>query len=152
VNDLQGQRCGAKPAYTIQKRAILSILNRHFLNNIPLFIGFLLFLSLYFEFMADSWKTLHQLIHSMSPTEKGYFRKFQAGYRVKEAKVYDYLFDLLEEMESPNDELILKAMKNRCKNLQSTRAYLYQQILKSLRNYNSKKKYTLRFPRTTRHN
>jgi len=139
VNDLQGQRCGAKPAYTIQKRAILSILNRHFLNNIPLFIGFLLFLSLYFEFMADSWKTLHQLIHSMSPTEKGYFRKFQAGYRVKEAKVYDYLFDLLEEMESPNDELILKAMKNRCKNLQSTRAYLYQQILKSLRNYNSKK-------------
>lgn len=89
--------------------------------------------------MADSWKTLYHLIHSLSPTEKGYFRKFQAGYRVKEAKVYDYLFDLLEEMETPNDELILKAMKNRCKNLQSTRAYLYQQILKSLRNYNSKK-------------
>ena len=89
--------------------------------------------------MAESWKTLHHLIHSLSPTEKGYFRKFQAGYRVKEAKVYDYLFDLLEEMDTPNDDLILKAMKNRCKNLQSTRAYLYQQILKSLRNYNSKK-------------
>jgi len=139
VIDLQGQRCSDKIAYTIQKKAFLSILNRYIFCLNPLFIDFLLNLSLYFEFMADSWKTLHQLIHSMSPTEKGYFRKFQSGYRVKETKVYDYLFDLLEEMESPHDELILKAMKNKCKNLQSTRAYLYQQILKSLRNYNSKK-------------
>jgi hypothetical protein len=139
VNDLQRQRCGYKQGYTIQKRGFLSILDALLFNRNPLFKGFSLTLCLYFEFMADSWKTLHQLIHSMSPTEKGYFRKFQAGYRVKEAKVYDYLFDLLEGMESPDDDLILKAMKNRCKNLQSTRAYLYQQLLKSLRNYNSKK-------------
>ncbi|MFI5171425.1 MAG: hypothetical protein ACHQFW_03500 [Chitinophagales bacterium] len=85
--------------------------------------------------MVNQWQELHQLIHSLTPSEKGYFRKYASGYSDRAGSVYINLFRLLEDMDKPEIAIITKKLGSITKNIQSTRNYLYELILKSLGTY-----------------
>lgn len=92
--------------------------------------------------MNGKWQELHELIHTMSPSEKGYFRKFVGGYSDGEDKVYEYLFDLLDKQTILDEDSIVARLRTKCKNLHTVRNHLYNQMLKSLSSYYSKKHLT----------
>ncbi len=77
---------------------------------------------------------LFRLIRSMSKTEKRYFTLDAQKAGKKDAK-YLELFNLIAQMEQ-YDEEVLKPM---FKHLSVDKAYLYDAILRSMRDYNSKK-------------
>lgn len=89
--------------------------------------------------MNAKWYELYDLIHSMSPSEKGYFRKFVAGYNRLDDKVYEYLFNLLDKQTTLDEDAVVTNLQTRCKNLHTVRNHLYTQILKSLSSYASNK-------------
>lgn len=77
--------------------------------------------------------SLFQLIQSMSKTEKRYF-VLDARKSGKMASRYQKLFDMLNKMDNYDDELLKKYFP---KNLSSDKAYLYESILRSMRDYMS---------------
>lgn len=95
--------------------------------------------------MNGNWTELYDLIHSMNPSEKGYFRKFVSGYGEATDKVYDFLFTLLDKQSTLNEDIVVTTMQSKCKNLHTVRNHLYTQILKSLSSYYSKKHLTFEF-------
>jgi hypothetical protein len=81
--------------------------------------------------------TLFRLIKSLSKNEKGYFKKlFIVGDKTPN---FILLFDAIDKQEEYNeDEIVKKFRKEKfVKQLSVTKHYLFEQILKALRSYNS---------------
>lgn len=76
---------------------------------------------------------LHELIHSLSAGEKGYFKKHAPAGESN----YLALFDLINRMDEPDEEKLAKEFRKKKlgKNLAMARQYLYEGILRSLRSY-----------------
>ncbi len=77
---------------------------------------------------------LFQLIHSMSSSEKRYFKRNALIAKDADAN-YLKLFDALNKMKVYDEATLVK--KKIVKHLASERKYLYEAILRSLRNYSS---------------
>lgn len=84
---------------------------------------------------------LFRLIKSMNKLEKRYFKRFSQQHLLGKKKRYIKLFDLIKDQEEYDEIEVLKKIKDNSfsKNLAEHKRYLYQQVLKSLRNYESKK-------------
>lgn len=80
---------------------------------------------------------LFELIRSLTPNEKGYFKKQLVMFRESNIST---LFDFIDDMEAYDEEAILEHFKGEkfVQNLSRTKNYLYNVLLQSLRNYNSK--------------
>ncbi len=78
---------------------------------------------------------LHQLIHSLSKTEKKYFKEFSSGHN------YIKLFDAINEQAEYDEEKLKKKFKGQVfvKNFSVAKNYLLEAILRALRNFNSGK-------------
>ncbi len=87
---------------------------------------------------------LFDLIHTLTKSEKRYFRLFSSLQEGK--KNYDRLFDFLEKMDVYNEEKILEHFQGEpfTKQLHSVKNYLYNLIMKSLRNYHSERSVDIR--------
>jgi hypothetical protein len=74
---------------------------------------------------------LHQLIQSMSPSEKGYFKKYAAQGRDLD---YIKLFDAIAAMDIYDEEKLVKKFRKAdfIKHLSKSKNYLYNSILKAL--------------------
>lgn len=82
---------------------------------------------------------LHELIQSLEPAEKRHFKIFAKRHILNGENQYLRLFDILESMPE-YDETSVKHRLGRTKfaeNLSSSKNYLYNLILRSLRNYNA---------------
>lgn len=84
---------------------------------------------------------LHKLVQSLDKNEKGYFKKFTARYGSSKENDYMILFDLLEKAEVYDDDKLKKqwAKAGKKTNLSGQKNYLYEQIIRALRSYNSGK-------------
>ncbi len=78
---------------------------------------------------------LHQLIHSLSKTEKKYFKEFSSGQN------YVKLFDAINTQEEYDEAKLKKKFKGEAftNNFSAAKKYLEEAILRSLRNFNSGK-------------
>lgn len=88
--------------------------------------------------MGNTWKNLFDLVKTMSPSEKGYFRKYQTGYADKSNVIYLKLFDSLAAAKELNEKQIEATLSGKVKNIHSIKSFLEKQILKSLRAYHHK--------------
>ena len=84
------------------------------------------------------WQEMHDLIRSLTPNEKGYFRKYSTGFSAGSSHTYLKLFSILEKQEVLNDKQIKNQM-GRDVNIHSMRKFLYNQVLRSLRAYHKGK-------------
>lgn len=84
---------------------------------------------------------LHELIRSMTPSEKGYFKKYTSKHIIGDSNDYMILFETLDGMGVYDDEVLNRkqAVKSFTKHLPGVKNYLYNQILESLRSYHSGK-------------
>lgn len=79
---------------------------------------------------------LHSLIASLTPTEKGYFKKYMGLRGGKEDKKALLLFDLVNEMAEYDDGTLLKrASFTAVRQLPHLKKHLYLVLLKSLRSF-----------------
>lgn len=86
-------------------------------------------------------KKLYRLIKSLTPNEKGYFRKFSTMHVVGDENIYMKLFDALNEMDV-YDKLLLPKLfrKKRMENqLPAYTNYLFTNILDALKVYHARK-------------
>ncbi|MEM6724485.1 MAG: hypothetical protein AAF598_10635 [Bacteroidota bacterium] len=83
---------------------------------------------------------LYLLIHSLSKTEKRYF-KLQVKQKGDLTSNYARLFDVINKMEQYDESLLRKKFlgEKLLNNLPKEKAYLYQAILKSMRAYRKDK-------------
>lgn len=82
---------------------------------------------------------LHELIHSLEPAEKRHFKIFAKRHILNGENQYLRLFDVLESLPK-YDESLVKHRLGRTRfaeNLSSSKNYLYNLLLRSLRNYNA---------------
>lgn len=84
--------------------------------------------------MSQGNDHLFELIHSMSSSEKRYFKRNALIAKDADAN-YLKLFDALNKMKAYDEKALKK--KGFVKHLASERKYLYEAILRSLRNYSS---------------
>lgn len=84
---------------------------------------------------------LHSLIHSLSMSEKRYFKVYAANNTLKENNNYLRLFDIIAGEQEYNKEKIdsLISREPFAKTIRVTKHYLYKLILKSLRAYYDEK-------------
>lgn len=82
---------------------------------------------------------LHTLIHSLTKSEKAYFKKFTSIHGSRNENNYIKLFSVIEKQKEYDETAIRNRFKNEkfIKQLHVTKGYLYKLILKSMRNYNS---------------
>lgn len=82
---------------------------------------------------------LWELIHSMTQNEKRYFSRFSKRYNEDKNQDYLNLFHVLEQATIYDETAIKSKLKNEtfARNLSVGKVYLYEQILKCLRNYHS---------------
>jgi tetratricopeptide (TPR) repeat protein len=78
---------------------------------------------------------LVQLIHSLTPNEKKYFRKYIA--EGDNSKAYGKLFDLLQKSGSYDADDLSRKLKKSKKNLADDKEYLQEILLKSLNNFHA---------------
>ena len=78
---------------------------------------------------------LYQLIKAMSKTEKRYF-SIDAKKSGKDSARYLKLFQVINEMEEWDNEKLKRRFKQ---NLSADKKYLYEAILRSMRDYRSTK-------------
>lgn len=78
---------------------------------------------------------LHQLVHALSKTEKKYFKEYSHGQN------YVKLFDAVNAQEEYDEEKLKRKFKNEVfsKNFSVAKNYLYEAILRALRQFNSGK-------------
>ncbi len=78
-----------------------------------------------------------ELIRSMTPGEKRYFRKNARHNPGKKGENYLELFDILERMTKYNEDEVKKSLSNPtyAKNLSFGKNYLYRLLLESLRDF-----------------
>lgn len=89
--------------------------------------------------MANS-TPLFDLIKSLTQSEKRYFKLFANRYETTEhSRYYLELFDRINDMEVYQEKTLVAQLQNdrMFKNLSSGKNYLYNLLLKSLRNYHS---------------
>lgn len=88
--------------------------------------------------MKKPSRKLYDLIHSLDRVEKGYFKKQFSGFS-KNAQ-YLVVFNLLNEQSEFNQDQLIQRLPDSipAKNLPFIKNYLYDAILKSLRNYHEK--------------
>lgn len=81
--------------------------------------------------------SLFNLIKSMSPAEKGYFKKFSAMHTLGDENHYLKLFDIINGMDVYDEGVVRKKIKNKkfADRLSFEKVNLYNHILKCLRNY-----------------
>jgi hypothetical protein len=81
--------------------------------------------------------SLHTLVHSLTKSEKIYFKKYTHLHGSEENSNYLRLFKLIDRQKKYNEEQIKKVFKNEkfTRQLHVTKKYLYKLILKSMRNY-----------------
>lgn len=92
--------------------------------------------------MKTSSDDLHKLIHSLSKTEKGYYKKFAKRFGGKdEDNNYIKIFDAIAVMEEYNEAKLKDKFKKESfvKHFPVIKQHLYHQILQSLYLYNSDK-------------
>ena len=83
---------------------------------------------------------LHEFIHTLTPTEKRFFKRYLAS-RKEESNDYLHLFDVFNEMKIYDKE----HLKNRTskfnfhKNIEVKKHYLLEVLLESMRQYRDKK-------------
>lgn len=85
---------------------------------------------------------LVNLIFSLTPAEKKYFRKYAARHIIGEKNIYLRLFDEINKLKQPesyNERTIkVKLSKHsRIGNFSVLKSYLYEMLLKSMREYNA---------------
>ena len=83
---------------------------------------------------------LHEFIHSLTPTEKRFFKRHLAS-RKEESNDYLHLFDILNEMKIYDKEQlkIRSSQFNFHKNIEVKKHYLFEVLLESMRHYRDKK-------------
>lgn len=79
---------------------------------------------------------LHQLIHSMSRSEKRYFKLF-AQMQGKSDNNYIQLFDAINKQKAYDEEALKRKFAKSVKQFGSTKFFLYKLVLKSLRMFHS---------------
>ena len=84
---------------------------------------------------------LHELIHSLSKNEKGYFKKYCNLYSVQKNPKYLKLFEAIDKEEVYSDKVILQKLEGIIeeKKLWVQKNYLYWLILKVLEQYYANK-------------
>ncbi|MEL6672792.1 MAG: hypothetical protein AAFR61_11395, partial [Bacteroidota bacterium] len=90
---------------------------------------------------------LFELIKSMSMAEKRYFKIFAGRHTIGQQNNYIKLFEILEQMDSFDGELLLQRLKESelpARHLSSDKNYLYNLILKGLSAFNASKTTSLR--------
>lgn len=82
---------------------------------------------------------LHELIQSLSSSEKRHFRLFSGLFR-KEKTDYQFLYEAIESQKFYNEKEIVQLFKSKpfVRSLDIKKHYLYILILKSLSNFHSK--------------
>ena len=90
--------------------------------------------------MAVFSTDLFDLIKSMSPQEKAYFKRYgyKSGTRRKE---YLQLFDAIEKQKTYNESVLRKKFKKEdgFNSISAAKNHLYHQVLRSLVDYNADK-------------
>ncbi|MFM7022718.1 MAG: hypothetical protein ACKOXB_07040 [Flavobacteriales bacterium] len=91
--------------------------------------------------MSESEDKLHRLIHSLDKSEKGFVKKF-AALHVKEDANGVRLFDIYNNVKPYNKLKIEKLVQKEkfANHLPKAKNYLFELILKALRNYYAEKK------------
>lgn len=89
----------------------------------------------------SSTEELHQLIHSLAPREKRYFKLFAQFTAQKAENHYTHLFDLLNKMPVFDEKKLRKKLANASfiDHLHSTVYHLFNLLLKSLKSYHAGK-------------
>jgi tetratricopeptide (TPR) repeat protein len=89
---------------------------------------------------------LHQLIKSMSMSEKRYFKIHSTMHVIGGTNNYIRLFDSIEQQEVYNEEEIKEKFKGETfiRHLPSEKHYLYNQILESLNSFNRERTFLSR--------
>jgi hypothetical protein len=85
---------------------------------------------------------LHELIRSMSMSEKRYFKVFASRHTIGEKNNYTTLFDILEEMDAYDADGLTASLRRQgvsFKHISSDKNYLYHLILRSLSVFHSGK-------------
>lgn len=82
---------------------------------------------------------LFNLIQSLSKSEKGYFKKNASLHVIGNENRYEKLFDTIEKQKVYNEQKAIEALgfENQIQNFAVLKSYLYNLILKTLRNYHS---------------
>ena len=77
---------------------------------------------------------LYELVHSLTPSEKRYFKVYLKRNSLKGSNNYELLFDKICKLATYNGALLKQQLKGTSveKNLSVTKHYLYDHILKSL--------------------
>jgi tetratricopeptide (TPR) repeat protein len=75
---------------------------------------------------------LHSLIHSLSPNEKGYFKKYCLRNGPNSGKKYLSLFDALASMKTYDEEKLRVKLGDNATHLASEKNYLFHLIIESL--------------------
>jgi hypothetical protein len=80
---------------------------------------------------------LFELIHSLSLSEKGYFKKFSSGFAKGKNKNYLRLFDALASANEFEEGVFRKKFRDEkfIKHLAAEKAYLYHLVLRTLKLY-----------------
>lgn len=87
--------------------------------------------------MASISTALFDLVRTMTPNEKGYFRRRLQTHKSRSNLAE--LFDFIDEVEEVDDKLIKEHFKgeNLAKNLSRSKNSLYEAVLSSLRSYHA---------------
>jgi len=82
---------------------------------------------------------LHQLIHSLSKSEKRYFKINASRHVLGESNKYVMLFDAIERQKEYDEDAIIKKFKGEkfLKRLIVAKSYLYDSIIKSMTQYHA---------------
>ncbi|MCU0417474.1 MAG: hypothetical protein MUE33_09860 [Cytophagaceae bacterium] len=85
-------------------------------------------------------KSLFDLIHSLSPNEKRHFKVTYGGNDNTEDKKMLLLFDYLNKQKEFNEERVHESIPQiKASQLSNLKAYLYERVLLSVRQYNTSK-------------
>lgn len=83
---------------------------------------------------------LFELVKAMTPSEKRYLKIFTSIHTVGAENKYMKLFDLMDQMEVYDEEILIKGVNDKAGvTFSKLKKYLYDLILKAMRNFNSDK-------------
>lgn len=87
--------------------------------------------------MKTASPDLFELIKSLTPSEKAYFRKFAGLHAAEGSHVYDKMFEVILAQSVYDDDALRKQFKGQtaAKHLHKVKNYLMQLILRSLASY-----------------
>jgi len=93
---------------------------------------------------------LHQLIHSLSMSEKRYFKIHSSRHTIGDTNNYTRLFDAIETQNEYDEARVKKQFDGETfiKHLPSEKHYLYNHILESLNAFNKEKTFLARYAAT----